>query len=226
MNGLERLDDLQASRFIAALLGRRPKENAFIEIHNLVASLPIYHISEDAIAGCLMRHNVKIGEGKSRLLNIYSQVLEYFIRDFSISDDELSQLQHLANILKITSDEASQIHTAIVYPYYEMLLREVLQDRHITEEEEATLDALSAKLRIPESEVKEIRKKLIVPIYNQAVRDVLADDLLSPQEEAELEKLAKSLRIKIRWEGNSEATFKRARYLWQIAEGKLPYVST
>ena len=52
MNGLEVLD-LQPTGFVANLLGHRPKENAFLEIHNVVASLPIYHISEDAVTACL-----------------------------------------------------------------------------------------------------------------------------------------------------------------------------
>jgi len=40
MNGLEILD-LQPVGIVASLLGHRPKENAFLEIHNVVASLPI-----------------------------------------------------------------------------------------------------------------------------------------------------------------------------------------
>jgi hypothetical protein len=104
MNGLEVID-LQPTGFLANLLGRRPKENAFLEIHNVVASLPIYHISEDAVTACLSRYGITREEAKSRLLNIYSQVLEHFIKDLSISDDEVEQLRHLATIFKLSSDE-------------------------------------------------------------------------------------------------------------------------
>jgi len=86
MNGLETID-LQPTSFIENLLGRRPKENAFLEIHNVVAALPIYHISEDAITACLSRYGITQEEAKPRLLNIYSQVLEYFLKDLLISDD-------------------------------------------------------------------------------------------------------------------------------------------
>jgi hypothetical protein len=116
MNGLE-IIDLQPAGFIANLLGRRPKENAFLEIHNVVASLPIYHISEDAVTACLSRYGITDQEAKPRLLNIYSEVLEHFIGDLLISDDEIEQLRHLETIFGLTPDEVSQIHTALVYPH-------------------------------------------------------------------------------------------------------------
>ncbi|HVH90197.1 MAG TPA: hypothetical protein VM783_02280, partial [Candidatus Acidoferrum sp.] len=116
MNGLE-IIDLQPVGFVANLLGHRPKENAFLEIHNVVASLPIYHISEDAVAACLSRYEIIHEEAKPRLLNIYSQVLDHFIKDLLISDDEIEQLRHLATIFKLTADEVSHINAEIVYPH-------------------------------------------------------------------------------------------------------------
>ena len=221
MNGLDVID-LQPTSFIANLLGRRPKENAFLEIHNVLATLPIYHISEDAITSCLSRYGVAQEEAKPRLLNIYSQVLEHFIGDLSISDDEAEQLRHLATIFKLTTNEISQIHTELVYLHYEKSVRHALQDNQVSDDEKAALDDLWAKLRIPESTANEIYKKHAVPIYNQAMSDALADKLLSPEEETELERVAKSLRLNIRHTDKSEAILDRARRLWRIAQSELP----
>jgi hypothetical protein len=224
MNGLEVID-LQPAGFIANLLGRRPKENAFLEIHNVVASLPIYHISEDAVAACLSRYGITDQEAKPRLLNIYSEVLEHFIADLLISDDEIEQLRHLATIFGLTPDEVSQIHTALVYPHYEKAVQQALRDGELSEDESAALDNLCAKLRIPESAANEMYKKHAVPIYNQAMNDALADEVLTPEEETELARVAKSLKLNIRFDEKLEAKINRARRLWRIAQGELPILT-
>ena len=224
MNGLEVLD-LQPTGFVANLLGHRPKENAFLEIHNVVASLPIYHISEDAVTACLSRYGITQEEAKPRLLNIYSHVLEHFIKDLLISDDEVEQLRHLATIFKLSSDEISQVHTEIVYPYYEKAVRHALRDRQLSDDENAALDSLCSKLRIPESAANEIYKKHAVPIYNQAIGDALADQMLTPEEETELEEVAKALKLNIRFDEKLASILDRARRLWRIAQGELPVLS-
>jgi DnaJ-domain-containing protein 1 len=224
MNGLEVID-LQPTGFVANLLGHRPKENAFLEIHNVVASLPIYHISEDAVTACLSRYGITQEEAKPRLLNIYSHVLEHFIKDLLISDDEVEQLRHLATIFKLSSDEISQVHTEIVYPYYEKAVRHALRDRQLSDDENAALDSLCSKLRIPESAANEIYKKHAVPIYNQAIGDALADQMLTPEEETELEEVAKALKLNIRFDEKLASILDRARRLWRIAQGELPVLS-
>ena len=224
MNGLETID-LQPTSFIENLLGRRPKENAFLEIHNVVAALPIYHISEDAITACLSRYGITQEEAKPRLLNIYSQVLEYFLKDLLISDDEVEQLRHLATIFKLSFDEVSQIHTELVYPHYEKAVRQALRDRHLSDDENAALDNLCIKLRIPESAADEIYKKHAVPIYNQVMSEALADEMLTPEEETELEEVAKALKLNIRYDEKLESILDRARRLWRIAQGELPVLT-
>ena len=224
MNGLEVLD-LQPTGFVANLLGLRPKENAFLEIHNVVATLPIYHISEDAVTACLSRYGITQEEAKPRLLSIYSHVLEHFIKDLLISDDEVEQLRHLATIFDLSSDEVSQIHTEIVYPHYEKAVRSALRDRHLSDDENAALDNLCGKLRIPESAANEIYRKHAVPIYNQAISEALADEMLTPEEEKELEEVAKALKLNVRFDEKLASILDRARRLWRIAQGDLPVLS-
>ncbi len=224
MNGLE-IIDLQPTSFLANLLGLRPKENAFLEIHNVVATLPIDHISEDAITGCLSRYGISQEEAKPRLLNIYSQILGYFLKDLFISDNEVEQLRHLATIFDLSSDEVSHIHTEIVYPHYEKAVRVALRDRQLTDEENEALENLCRKLRIPESAANEIYKKHAVPIYNQAIGEALADDMLTPAEEKELENVAKALKLHVRYDEKLESILDRARRLSRIAQGDLPVLS-
>lgn len=224
MNGLE-IIDLQPTSFIANLLNLRAKENAFLEIHNVVATLPIYHISEDAITACLSRYRITQQEAKPRLLNIYSQVLEYFLKDLLISDDEIEQLRHLATIFKLGSDEVSHIHTEIVYPHYEKAVRQALRDRQLTDDENAALENLCSQLRIPETAANEIYKKHAVPIYNQAISEALADEIVTPEEEKELEEVAKALKLNVRFDEKLKSILDRARRLWRIAQGDLPVLS-
>jgi hypothetical protein len=224
MNGLEVID-LKPTGFVAGLLGHRPKENAFLEIHNVVATLPIPHISEEAVTACLDRYGITEEEAKPRLLSIYTHVLEYFINDLSISDDEVEQLRHLAALFKLGSDETAQIHTEIVYPLYEKAVRQALRDRQLTDAENETLTGLCTKLRIPDSAAAEMYKKYAVPIYNQVVSEVLADDMLTSDEEKELAEVAKALKLNIRYDERLQSILDRARRLWRIAQGELPVLT-
>lgn len=224
MNGLE-VVTIPRQGFLARLIGQKTTENAFLEILNLVASLPIYHVSHDAISTILKKYDTTREQGKSWLLSIYSQVLAHFAGDHHLTDDEVDQLRHLAKLFGLTKEATSQIHTTIVYPLYEQAVQAALEDHKLTEEESDELDKLAKQLHISEQEVKALYGKYAAPIYKKALDEAIADGLLSPQEEKRLDELANSLNLTPMFNAESEAAMDRYRLRWRISQGEIPRIS-
>ncbi len=106
MNGLE-IIDLQRGGFADRLFKRRPSENTFIEINNILASVPILQIDRQSITNKLDEYGINSDDAKPRFLSLYSQVLKHFIRDSDLSDqeiEELERLERLKNIFDLTPD--------------------------------------------------------------------------------------------------------------------------
>ncbi len=223
MNGLEVID-LQRGGFADRLFRRRPAENAFIEINNILASVPILQIDRQSITKKLDEYGISRDSAKPRLLNLYSQILKHFIRDSDLSDREVEELERLQSIFGLTTDEINQIHGAVVYPLYERAVKAVLSDKRITDEEDARLEHLQKQLRIPDDIEKRIRITLAQTVYQQAVDEAVADRRLSLDEERELEELAQNLNAVVSCDDKSQQALERFRYLWRLSEGDLPVV--
>ncbi len=223
MNGLE-IIDLQRGGFADRLFKRRPSENTFIEINNILASVPILQIDRQSITNKLDEYGINSDDAKPRFLSLYSQVLKHFIRDSDLSDQEIEELERLKNIFDLTPDETNQIHSAVVYPIYERAVKAALSDRHLTDSEKSQLEHLQKQLRIPDNIEKDIRTNLAQIAYQQAIDEAVADRLLSPEEEQELEELARNLNAVVGCDYQSQQALERFRYLWRLSEGDLPIV--
>lgn len=224
MNGLQ-IVDLKQAGITNRLFNRRPKENAFIEVHNLIAAMLIYQVSYEAVSDILSSYGTNREDGKSRLLNIYAEVLAFLVRDKDLSNDEVEQLEHLQTILGLSAEEVAQIKIAVVYPYYERAVKIALLDKKLSEEESASLDKLAQQLRISEQTASAIYQKQAQAIYQQSINQALADHQLSPDEERELEELARNLHAVVSTDYQTQQALERFRWLWQIAQGQLPQLS-
>lgn len=225
MNGLEPIV-LKSPGLLVRLLGRTPRENAYLEIHNLVASLPIYHISRDAVLGCLSRYGVELAEAKPRLLSLCTKVLQHFISDESISDDEYDQLQHLAAVFDLSDQDVRQIHSSAVQPLYERAVVAALRNKNVGDSQWDALNHIEKALRISQEEATDIYRKHAGAIYKEAFDNAIADGILSPQKENQLASLAEALRLNVKL-GNPEtvALIERGRENWRISQGEIPTLS-
>lgn len=69
MNGLEIIDEKDPS-LADKLLRREPRENAYIEINNVIASAPIEQVTKDDIDRILADHKISSEQARSRLTYI------------------------------------------------------------------------------------------------------------------------------------------------------------
>jgi Chloroplast envelope transporter len=224
MNGLE-IIDLNKGSFMQRLLNKEPKENAYVEINNLIASTPTKDIEKQQILSILERHKISYEKGKSRLIGIYTQILKHFLKDFIISDSELGELQRLQEILWFDKVKISKINSAVINPIFQKFVRDAFKNGVVTEQEKDWLERICEQLRIDEDTKMDLYTTEAHKVYKDRFDSVIADGLLSPDEEKELAELASNLNADISYDNNAMVLISRLRQLWQLSNGNLPVLN-
>ncbi len=224
MNGFE-IIDLKKASFMDKVLRRQPRENAFVEINNLLACVPILKLDEESIENCLDKYKITHEKARSRLLDFYSVLLRYFVIDYDISKEEYTKLNHLQKIFSLESKEVNSVHRAITEPIYKRHVMNVVYDGILSSKEKKQLEELTVRLRIPKSSAKKIYTAEASKYLHSVLRASLEDKMLSDGEEKELNTIAKNLQVELKFTETAEQNLIRCRYLWNLYTGKLPKVS-
>lgn len=206
------------------VLRREPQENAFVEINNLLACVPILKLDRETINNCLQKYEVSLDKARSRLLNLYSVILRHFLQNTTLDNTELERLHHLKHIFSLEDQEIGLIHKNIAQPIYKMHVRRVVSNGSLTEADKASLKKIAENLYIP----IEFAKKLYINEASHYLHSVLersiANGMLSNAEEEELHQTAKKLQVELKFSQTASKNLERCRNLWKLYQGELPRV--
>jgi len=225
MNGLQ-IIDLNEASFMDKLLRREPQENAYVEINNLLACVPILRLDREAIEKCLEKHRIEYAEGNSRLLNFYSIILKYFLGDSNLEQAELEKLHHLKYVLRLDDNDVGIIHRNSVQPLYQNYIRKASSDGELTNEEKEVSNKLAERLYIPDDYALELYANEASKYLHSVLKTSLEDGMLSDGEEEELERIAKNLQVQLKFTEDAKRNLERCRNLWKLHQGELPRVKT
>lgn len=132
------------------VLGRRPRENAPIEVNNLLAkSASVRDVQRaDIDRICGMHRTSPTGPLAGRFERLYRDYLAYCLGDRHLSDEELADLTHLQKLLHIPAETAAGIHEHVARQVYSRSVAEVLDDGVIDAGERDFLGRLQQELAI------------------------------------------------------------------------------
>lgn len=130
------------------LLRRRPRDNAVVEINNLLARADRLRDvrREDVIRICDEHRTTLNGTLSGRFERIYRDYVAYCLADRHLSETELADLAHLQRLLGIAADAAAAIHEHVARQLYRCSVDEALNDGVIDDEERAFLGRLQQEL--------------------------------------------------------------------------------
>ncbi|HLL76683.1 MAG TPA: hypothetical protein VK421_15625 [Pyrinomonadaceae bacterium] len=158
MNGLTVIDDKRI-RLMEELLGLSPTEKAFIEVSNLLATTPIPELTGEALLKPLRENQVDPEAARPRLRILYARVLQHFVLDRALTDQEAAELDRLRGLLSLTQKDVEEVFTSVVQRTYEQLaLMSSVGEGGVGGVEK--LLELAKSLRIPESEARRVLSKL------------------------------------------------------------------
>ena len=145
----ERLQ-LQRGTVMQRVLRKRPRENAWIEVNNLLADSPaIRDVRPEQVARIAERYRIPFrGEFCGRLERLYNDYLLFCLADARLSPEELSDLAHLKRILRLNERALTAIHEKVALKVYSQSVDAVLADGRIDVHEREFLNTLQHHLAI------------------------------------------------------------------------------
>jgi hypothetical protein len=132
------------------LLRRRPRENAVIEINNLLAAATnVRAVTRSDIGRICDAHRTSLsGPLAGRFERLYRDYLSYCLEDRRLSGSELADLAHLQKLLGIHAAAAARIHEHVARQVYRCSVADVLDDGVIDAAEREFLGRLQHELAI------------------------------------------------------------------------------
>lgn len=138
--------------FLQRLRHRKPVENAFVEVNNLLARVGrVRSVSQDQLEAIARNYDIDLNARfAGRLEKLYRDYLVFCLSDRRLTDEEVADLAHLQMILGLTSDCVDSIHRRVAREVYFRTIDEVLEDGTVDEQERAFLRQLRTHLSIPD----------------------------------------------------------------------------
>lgn len=135
---------------VQRLLRRRPRENAVVEINNLLANADhVRDVQHEHIVRILEEHRTTLdGPLAGRFERIYRDYLAYCLEDRHLSGDELADLAWLQKLLDIPALATAAIHEHVSRQLYRCSVSEMLDDGVIDAREREFLGRLQQELAI------------------------------------------------------------------------------
>jgi hypothetical protein len=212
--------------WLGRLLRVRHPNAPRVEIQNLLASRPLPEVTRGQVDAILTRHRVDLSRQRDVLLKLWRQALRQFLRDDSLSDNEVEYLSKLRHLFSLTDRDVERAHIALAEPRYAEAFSEAVADEKLTPEELARLEKLAVALRLPERARRKAQEAPIQEVVERVLARVVADRRLSPGEEQALRDLQKNLGVsELRLGPATQAALDKYALLWRIENGELPFIA-
>jgi hypothetical protein len=210
--------------WVGRLLRVRHPNAPRVEIQNYLVDRPLAEVTRGDVDAILTRHRVNLSRRRDILLKLFRQALRQFLRDDSLSDNEVEYLSKLRHLFALTDRDVERAHLALAEPRYAEAFSEAVADEKLTPEELARLEKLAVALRLPERARRKAQEAPIQEVVERVLARVVADRRLSPGEEQALRDLQKNLGLpELRFGAATQAALDKYALLWRIENGELPF---
>lgn len=217
---------LKKPNIFQRLFGWKPKINAINEINNLLAVTPqLKDVTIEQVQTIADKYKVNLTKKfPENLQRFYKDYLAYCIQDKLLSDDEISNLAHLKNIICLNDKDVNTIHNETAGEVYKKQFDDVLLDGSLSPEEKGFLEKLKNDLKLPDETARNIYALQGQNYFEKVLCSKLTDERLSPNEEKELDDLAKNLGANINYEPKMKSVLDRYRLFWIIENSDVPEI--
>src|SRR5262245_49220380 len=163
MKGFEPVELKQAG-LLSRLIGRKPKENAVREIHNLLAALPISELTAADIERVLSDYELPREHAQEGLRDLYRVGLDSRVKDLELSEEDVADLSRLRYVLGLGDEAAKEIEIDRLREGYRWALRNALQDGALSNDEKAKLEAMAVNFNLPTDIRETIYKEEVLAV--------------------------------------------------------------
>ncbi|KQC10282.1 MAG: hypothetical protein APR54_12125 [Candidatus Cloacimonas sp. SDB] len=218
--------DFLKPTFFQKLFNKIQKRNVYIEINNYFAEIDnIANIDVKQIENIEKKYEINIAiKYKKEFTKLYSQYLDFCLKDKMLSKEEIENLKILKNLFKLKTRLIENIHNQKFEEIYKKSVDEILKDGKVTEDEKLFLNVLKENLKIPADKATKIYTEKAKNYLDKKIAKAIYDNKLSPEEEKELNEIANNLNIPLDYGKLSLRDLDRMRLYWVIENGELPSI--
>ena len=215
--------ELQSPSFFQRLFKTEPKENAFVEVNNLLATRPLKEIKLEEVAEISARYKVDLHDKfADRLKELYQRYMRKCFEDNVLNDEEVEELTHLRHLLCLQDYEVGQLHDNLGSEIYKKSYEEAIKEGTLEKSKEDFLDKLKSNLRLPDRIAEKISSESRNRFMDVQMGKIIEDGKISPDEWEELNAIAKNLNVDIKVDEGSKAKLEKMKLYWLIESGELP----
>jgi hypothetical protein len=215
--------NLKKPTFFQKVLGQKVKENALIEINNLLVEKDLATLSVDDIFGVAKNYGVDLhADYDNEITMFYKDYLSQCLQDKFISESELADLHHLKRIFRLSDKQIDEIHQELAGKVYKSEVDKVIQDGELDEEERKFIEKLQTDLKLPADVATKIYQTSGQELIRSFMTNAIADAKLTPEEEKELMALAKNLNAEPRFDEATKSDLEKYKLYWRIENDEIP----
>ena len=180
------------------LLGRVPREFAFAELRNVLATRPYTELTNRQVSEILGRSKLTVEQARDDLAGIYEHAALGLVADGVLDQEDQRKLAALESAFGLSGADASQVRQRVATAMYLRVLRESLSDGVFTSAESDHLAAVASSLGVPPEKVKEIFEQTAVAAVQDRFNEAVADRRYTDGEEQGLIAFASSLGVSVK----------------------------
>ena len=219
------IEALPRGGIFARWVGRAPREAAFVEIRNLLATTAWHDVSPADVALLLAKYKLLPADAERELTDIYDIAARHVASDGTASDVEKAGLARLQEAFEFSNARVKAVFNDAARSLYRETLVEALSDGHVTDRERQKLDRIAADLGLAKEDGDRLYREEATKALQLYFDHVLSDRRFSPDEEQRLNQIAEALGITIKHDASTTQLLERFRWLGRIDAGELPQVT-
>lgn len=226
MRHLCKTEELIQPTFFQRLLKIEPKENAFTEVNNLLATKPLEEIEFREIQALEEKYKVDLREKFiNRLKDLYLLKLDDCLSDKILSNQDIVSLDHLKKLLMLSDSETEEMYNLVAGNIYQETYNEVIIDGKIHESEDVLLETLKENLKLPTSLEENISKEARTQFMQLKFDKMVSDGRISKEEWEEFTTLQNELKINIKFNESDKTKIEKLKLIWAIENEELQIVT-
>ena len=215
--------DLAKTSMLKKLFTKKRKEDALIEINNLLSTKPIKEIQSTDIINISDKYKTAItNEFSKDLLGFYEIYLHECLKDKILNIDEIEDLAHLKNLLGLSDNEVKEIHNKIAGELYKMNYDEVIKDGLISEAEKQFLKNIQKNVLLSDEIVDRISAESRMLYMQSQFNQITSDQKVSPAEWEQFNQIAKNLNAELSLNETAKEYLAKYQLFWFIENEALP----
>ncbi len=214
---------LSKPSFIQKMMGFKIKDNALIEVNNLLAEKELRKISVEEIHQIADKYSVNFAtDYELGTVDFYKSYLLVCLEDKFLSDDELADLKHLKFILELNDKKVNEIHQELAGQVYKNEVEKLIEDGELDEGERVFMEKLQNDLKLPQEFANRIYQQSGQELIQNLMNKAIEDAKLNPQEEKELYAIAQNLNAELKFDDATRSDLEKYKLYWQVENDELP----